>query len=99
MACIEQGNPNVLPLHAVHGDAQEKPPDRLEKIRRNVVRAEARIARIISLIEEMRAHGQETQQAERLLRTHRDFLALSREFLAREETERAQRAAVSQDGH
>lgn len=91
----------MLALHAVHGDAiaQDMAPDRLEKIRRNMIRAEARITRIVSLIEEMRAHGQDTQQAERLLRTHRDFLALSREFLAREEMEQAQRAAVSQGSH
>lgn len=77
-------------MRTAHNTAmtQQKHRDRIERIRHNLVRAEARVGRLISLIEEMRAHGQDTQQAERLLHTHREFLALSREFLAREEMER-----------
>jgi hypothetical protein len=92
MSCIVQESSGVLHKTAT---AQHRQPGRIERIRHNLVTAEARVRRIISLIVEMRAHGQDTQQAERLLHTHREFLALSREFLAREEIER-QRAVIPQ---
>jgi hypothetical protein len=79
----------MLEAHLPRTSMRREDEARSERIRQNVLRNEERIARIAALIEQMRAHGQCTVQAERLLRNHRQFLRLSLEFL---ELEAAQRA-------